>query len=48
VKDFSNDQVEFIRGKNQVLQVDVVDLTLDQVFRDYVREEADAPELVNA
>ena len=37
VKDFSPDQVEFIRSKNDVQQVDVVDLTLDDVFRDYVR-----------
>jgi ABC-2 type transport system ATP-binding protein len=46
VKDFSNDQVEFIRGKNQVSQVDVQDLTLDEVFRDYVREESDPKKLV--
>ncbi len=36
VKDFSPDQVEFIRSKNDVQQVNVVDLTLDDVFRDYV------------
>ena len=29
VKDFCADQVEFIRGKNQVSQLDVQDLTLD-------------------
>ncbi|MFT3785180.1 MAG: ABC transporter ATP-binding protein [Tepidisphaeraceae bacterium] len=37
VKNFSADQVEFIRGKNRVTQLDVQDLTLDEVFRDYVR-----------
>jgi len=46
VKDFSAEQVEFIRGKNQVTQVDVQDLTLDEVFRDYVRSDVDSPELV--
>jgi ABC-2 type transport system ATP-binding protein len=40
VKEFSIDHVEFIRGKNQVTEVDVQDLTLDEVFRDYVRDEA--------
>ena len=38
VKNFSNEQVEFIRGKNRVSQLDVQDLSLDEVFRDYVRE----------
>ncbi len=37
VADFSADKVEFIRAKNNVAQVDVVDVTLDDVFRDYVR-----------
>jgi ABC-2 type transport system ATP-binding protein len=46
VKDFSADQVDFIRGKNQVSQLDVQDLTLDEVFRDYVGEKAKAVELV--
>jgi ABC-2 type transport system ATP-binding protein len=48
VKNFSADQVDFIRGKNSVTQVDVQDLTLDEVFRDYVRGEVDSPELVKA
>jgi ABC-2 type transport system ATP-binding protein len=48
VTDFSVDQVNFIRGKNQVTQVDVLDLTLDEVFRDYVRDEVDSVESVNA
>ena len=46
VKDFSTEQVEFIRGKNRVTQLDVQDLSLDEVFRDYVRGSTDAPELV--
>jgi len=46
VRSFSADQVDFIRGKNSVAQVDVQDLTLDEVFRDYVRGELDAPEPV--
>ena len=37
VKSFSPDQVEFVRSKNLVTSVDVVDLSLDDVFRDYVR-----------
>jgi ABC-2 type transport system ATP-binding protein len=48
VKNFSADQIEFIRGKNGVTQVDVQDLTLDEVFRDYVRAEVDPPAFVNA
>lgn len=48
VKDFSADQVEFVRGKNQVSQLDVVDLTLDEVFRDFVGGKADPLELVSA
>jgi ABC-2 type transport system ATP-binding protein len=48
VKDFSADQVEFIRGKNRVTQLDVQDLTLDEVFRDYVRSDDKAPELAQA
>lgn len=37
VKDFSSEQVEFIRARNRVQRVDVFDVTLDDVFRDYVR-----------
>ena len=37
VSDFSPDQVAFIRARNRVAAVDVIDLTLDDVFRDYVR-----------
>ena len=37
VKDFSPAQVEFVKSHNAVGRVDVVDLTLDDVFRDYVR-----------
>ena len=37
VRDFTADKVEFVRGKNRVSQIDVTDLTLDEVFRDYVR-----------
>jgi hypothetical protein len=44
VKGFSTDQVEFIGGKNSVTNVEVEDLTLDQVFRDYVRQPTDSPE----
>jgi ABC-2 type transport system ATP-binding protein len=46
VKAFSSDQVEFIRGKNQVSQVDVQDLSLDDVFRDYVGGKAESAGLV--
>jgi ABC-2 type transport system ATP-binding protein len=44
VKDFSADQVEFIRRSNRVNHVDVQDLTLDEVFRDYVRSDTDSTE----
>jgi hypothetical protein len=37
VENFSIDQVEFIRSKNNIQQADVIDMTLDDVFRDYVR-----------
>lgn len=37
VSDFSDASVGFVRDRNQVAGVDVVDLTLDDVFRDYVR-----------
>jgi ABC-2 type transport system ATP-binding protein len=45
VSDFSPEQVEFIRGRNSVAKVDVQDLTLDEVFRDYVRAESSGHEL---
>jgi ABC-2 type transport system ATP-binding protein len=48
VNQFSTDQVEFIRGKNGIEHLDVQDLTLDEVFRDYVGGKAESPELVNA
>jgi hypothetical protein len=37
VENFSNTQVEFLRDKNSVENVDVLDLSLDDVFKDYVR-----------
>ncbi len=40
VKDFSGEQVEFMRGQNRITNLDVQDLTLDEVFRDYVRADA--------
>ncbi|HSV13845.1 MAG TPA: ABC transporter ATP-binding protein [Tepidisphaeraceae bacterium] len=43
VKDFSPDQVEFIRSKNHVQRIDVMNVTLDEAFRDYVRGE-ESPE----
>jgi ABC-2 type transport system ATP-binding protein len=42
VKDFNPDQLEFVRTRNRVTSVDVEDLTLDDVFRDYVREAEDS------
>lgn len=36
VKDFSTEQVEFLKAHNAVSHVEVEDLTLDDVFRDYV------------
>jgi ABC-2 type transport system ATP-binding protein len=47
VSDFSPDQVEFIRSKNRVQRVDVMNVTLDEAFRDYVRgEQSPDPEAV--
>jgi ABC-2 type transport system ATP-binding protein len=37
VENFSLAQVEFLRDKNSVENVDVLDLSLDDVFKDYVR-----------
>jgi ABC-2 type transport system ATP-binding protein len=37
VGDFSSEQVEFIRNRNHVSNVDVQDLSLDDVFKDVVR-----------
>ena len=37
VGDFSSEQVEFVRSKNHVSNVDVQDLSLDDVFKDVVR-----------
>lgn len=34
---FSQDQVDFIRAKNQITHLDVEDLSLDDVFKDVVR-----------
>ncbi len=39
VKDFSREQVEFIRSRPGVEQVDVIDMSLDDVFKDVVRGE---------
>jgi ABC-2 type transport system ATP-binding protein len=43
VENFSPDKVEFIRSKNNVQQTDVIDMTLDDVFRDYVRTPEEVP-----
>jgi ABC-2 type transport system ATP-binding protein len=43
VSDFSPTQVEYIRGRHAVAQLEVEDLTLDDVFRDYVQAEAHHP-----
>ena len=40
VRDFDAEKVEFMRAKNRLMQLDVQDLTLDEVFRDYVRTDA--------
>jgi ABC-2 type transport system ATP-binding protein len=37
VRDFSPAQVEFIRAKNRVQHIDVMSVTLDEAFRDFVR-----------
>ena len=46
VRDFSLEQVELIRGKNRVRQIEVQDLTLDQLFRDYVRTDDESAAMV--
>jgi ABC-2 type transport system ATP-binding protein len=37
VEKFSRDQVEFIRSHNRVLQIEVLDVSLDDVFKDIIR-----------
>jgi ABC-2 type transport system ATP-binding protein len=37
VKDFAPDQLEYLRSHNQVSQLDVLDVTLDDVFKDVIR-----------
>lgn len=35
--DYSPEQVEYLRGKNAIERIDVLDMNLDDVFKDYVR-----------
>jgi ABC-2 type transport system ATP-binding protein len=42
VQDFAPQQVEFIRSRNRVLQVDVLDVSLDDVFKDVIRGKQEA------
>ncbi len=42
VKDFGPGQVEFIRARNRVSQVDVLDVSLDDVFKDVIRGKQEA------
>jgi len=42
VENFASEQVEFIRSRNRVSQVDVLDLNLDDVFKDFVRAKKEA------
>jgi hypothetical protein len=37
MKEFSSAQVEFLRTSNPVENIEVLDVTLDDIFRDYVR-----------
>jgi ABC-2 type transport system ATP-binding protein len=42
VKDFSSDQVDFVRARNGIAHLDVRELTLEDVFREYVTDRANA------
>jgi hypothetical protein len=37
VRDFSPEQIEFVRAKNGISHLDVIDMSLDDVFKDMVR-----------
>jgi ABC-2 type transport system ATP-binding protein len=37
MRDFAPEQVEFIRSRNRVSQIDVLDVSLDDVFKDVIR-----------
>jgi ABC-2 type transport system ATP-binding protein len=37
LSDFSPGQLEFLRGENAIERLDVLDMSLDDVFKDYVR-----------
>ena len=37
VENFQNEQVEFMRAKNRISHLDVQDMSLDDVFKDFVR-----------
>jgi ABC-2 type transport system ATP-binding protein len=37
LSDFQESQLEFLRGKNRIEHLDVMDMSLDDVFKDYVR-----------
>lgn len=43
VENFSPDQIEFVRSRNRISHVDVIDLSLDDVFKDFVRGEKVTP-----
>ena len=37
MKNFQPEQVEFVRTKNHISHLDVQDMSLDDVFKDFVR-----------
>lgn len=37
VRHFSEDQIELLRGRNQVEHIEVIDLSLEDIFKDYIR-----------
>jgi ABC-2 type transport system ATP-binding protein len=42
VQNFAPDQLDFLRSKNRVSQLDVLDVTLDDVFKDVIRGKKEA------
>jgi hypothetical protein len=42
VQDFAPEQLDFLRSHNRVSQLDVVDVSLDDVFKDLIRGKKEA------
>lgn len=43
VKHFSEDQIEMLRERNQIEHIEVIDLSLEDIFKDYIRGRRSVP-----